>query len=691
MLNSDLLLKNNELCLVGHVEGREKLQEGGLYVRDTRFLSRCDFAFANIPLSRLELQSPSPEELIITATNATFQQLEGLTPAHTMLFRINIELSTSMSISITIRNFGRDDVSSIFDAYIGTDFRDMFDIRGMAPDTRPRVHPPEMEGDAVTLSAGSADNATMSTRITASDATGIEPLDDMPSGVSVRIRHAVELAPDEETVIVIDITPQPVGEPLKSVASYKREGGFEPRLKVASPSARFNAFLQRCDSDLALLETTFPDGNIPAAGIPWFIAPFGRDSLIVALQTLQFYPTRSSNTLRLLASLQGTKEDPFREEQPGKILHEMRYGDMARSGQVPHTPYYGSIDSTPLFVMTFAQHYRWHRDNTLYDVLLDNVRRALTWMETLGDIDGDGLLEFPGAQLDVTHIAQQGWKDSGDSLNFADGRSVEGPIALVEVQGYVYAAYAWLADAARLRGDSEWAAELDAKAQKTRAAVESKFWMEDKQFYAQALGGRKQPVDAISSNPGHLLFCGLPSPERAAAVARRFRESDVNAGWGIRTLSSEMATYNPMSYHNGSIWPHDTSLAMAGLRAYGHNDLARDLAMSMEKLASGDSKLRIAELYCGFADEDNGLGPVNYPVSCIPQAWAAGSGLLVITTLLGLEMDTQTRNISATPYLPEDWTWLEVDGVRIGDQSFDVCARRVDTSWAISISATPPT
>jgi glycogen debranching enzyme len=632
------------------------------------------------------MQFPAAHELILTATNATFRQLETLAPTHTMLFRVNVSLSTTMALSITIRNYGQKPVSGMFDASVGTDFRDMFDIRGMAPEKRPEVQPPAIGHDEVTLAATSADGARISTRITAAHAQETHSLTDMAYGGGVLLRHPVDLAPGEQTVIAIDIAPEPVGEPLQAVESHEQGEGFVQRLDLASPSARFNAFLRRCDADLALLQTTFPDGNIPAAGIPWFIAPFGRDSLIVALQTLPFYPKRSASTLRLLATLQGKKVDLFREEEPGKVLHEMRYGDMARTGQVPHTPYYGSIDSTPLFVMTFARHYRWHRDDALYDDVIDNVRRALVWMETLGDLDGDGLLEFRGTQLDSTHIAQQGWKDSGDSLNYADGRPVTGPIALVEVQGYAYAAYAWLAEAARLRGDVAWARELRDKAEVIREKVESAFWMEDQQFYAQALDGAKQPVDAISSNPGHLLYCGLPSEDRAAAIAKRFREPDMNAGWGIRTLSTDMATYNPMSYHNGSIWPHDTSLAMAGLRAYGHIDLARSLAMSIEKLASGDQRFRIAELYCGFANEDNGLGPVNYPVSCIPQAWAAGSGLLALTTLLGIDMDTRTQTVTVSPHLPEEWTYLDVDGIRAGERTFNVRARRVDSTWAIAIT-----
>ncbi|MDQ4044132.1 MAG: hypothetical protein M3173_01590 [Chloroflexota bacterium] len=371
--------------------------------------------------------------------------------------------------------------------------------------------------------------------------------------------------------------------------------------------------------------------------------------------------------------------------QPGKILHEMRYGDMARTGQVPHTPYYGSVDSTPLFVMTFAQHYLWHCNDRLYDDLIDNVRRALMWMETYGDTDGDGLLEFSGKQQEMSHISQQGWKDSGDSLHFADGREVVGPIALVEVQGYAYAAYRWLSDVARLRGERDWANELSARADRIRQAVEDHFWMEDVRFYAQALDGNKQQVDAISSNPGHLLFCELPSEERAARVAARLARPDLNSGWGLRTLSSEMATYNPMSYHNGSIWPHDMSLAMTGLSAYGHRELALQFAMALLTLAETSPDLRIAELYCGFPPLEELAGPVSYPVSCIPQAWAAGAGHLALRTLLGLRPNPDSRSLSAEPNFPEEWARISVSGLRAYDDFVRVTSIRDNGDVATSI------
>lgn len=698
MLDLDLLLKRNELCLVGRDRMHESLHEAGLYVRDTRFLSAFSLAFKHEPLQFLDIQTPAADLAVITSTNPHLKHLElGIDP-QTILVRLQISLDTALVVTVTVRNFGTVDVTGALDIDLGADFRDMFDIRGMTPKKRATPLAPTPCDGGVTLAARATDGAVVSTDITSSEPAEIVE-HRVEDASAVTLRYPLNLRRDATETIELRIAPRPVGAPLESPSAVDITSPFAPHLAIESPSDVFDAFVTQSDADLALLQTSFPDGNIPAAGIPWFIAPFGRDSLIVGLQTMHAYPRRIASTLRVLARLQGTEVNAWREEQPGKILHEMRYGDMARTGQIPHTPYYGSIDSTPLFVMVFAQHYLWHADDALYDDLLDNVRRALTWIEEWGDLDDDGFIEYRGSQEDVAHIAQQGWKDSGDSLHFADGRDVAGPIALVEVQGYVFAAYRWLSDAVRLRGDdAAWADELGAKAERMREAVEAAFWMQAEGFYAQALDGEKRRVDAISSNPGHLLFCQLPSQERAALVARRLAAGDLHAGWGIRTLSSEMATYNPMSYHNGSIWPHDTSLAMAGLRAYGHNDFALQLGIDLLLLAADSPMYRLAELYCGFPQMEVSpgtvsypVGPVDYPVSCSPQAWAAGAGLLVLRTLLGLGPDPETRGFQVDPHLPDGWDRVVVSGLKSGGELTNVTVERSGGEYAVTIDhdATP--
>lgn len=684
MLHLDLMLKNNELCLFGRPQSRAGMDESGLFVRDTRFLSRFETRILGMPLeilalrqvdgATLELAAAAPELFLPVEDTEEHRRLQG----QSVFLEQRIWLTDALHVRTRVTNFDGTPVSLPLEIELGADFRDMFDVRGMTPKTRPTLTPPVLDGDGhgIAFTASGTDGDEIATAIALDPAPGSAgPTFAPETGGSVALAWPLTLAHGESATVELTIAPKPAGAPLVARRADGAHAAFRPRLGLTSPDPALDAFVRQCDADLALLYTSFPEGDIPAAGIPWFIAPFGRDSLITALQTMHVYPDRAASTLRVLAALQGTKDDPWREEEPGKILHEMRYGDMARSGQAPHSPYFGSVDSTPLFVMTVAEYDRWHgaAGDTLFDDLLPNVRRALEWIETRGDLDGDGLLEFGAKANDAVHITQQGWKDSFDSLHFADGREVEGPIALVEVQGYLYAAYAGLADAARRRGETTWADDLAAKAERVRRTVEDHFWMEEAGFYAQALDGQKRQVDAISSNPGHLLFCRLPSPDRAARVAAMLVSPELNCGWGVRTLSTSMATYNPLSYHNGSIWPHDSSLAMAGLAEYGFAEEAAMLAQGLIDLSTHAPNARLAELYCGFPQEPD-RGPVNYPVSCIPQAWAAGSGLLAVRALLGLTPDAASGTIQPTSEPPAALVPFAVEGLAAFGKTFAIAA-----------------
>lgn len=633
MLYNDVLLKNNELCLVGRVEDRGGIHEAGLYLRDTRFLSTFSVRVSDTPLDVLSVRTLSATEAIITATPARGHERRTGVAESSVVVHQRISLDAAMDLAFEVQAFGGRNAGVTLDIELAADFRDMFDVRGMAPKRRPTILDLDIRDDSVvSLGATGTDGQVVRLDVSSTPPpTTIEAAavkrgaDDIP--IPVKLTFAMNLADGEVHTVRVSLLPIPVG------AAHEPVPADDTQLGVTSGDPDLDAMMHRADFDLAMLQTSFPEGSIPAAGFPWYIAPFGRDSLVVALQTMEVYPERVWATLQVLAANQGLELDPFREEEPGKILHELRYGDMARSGQIPHTPYFGSVDSTPLFVMTFARAYRSHRDEGMYDALIPNVHRALAWIEEYGDLDGDGLVEFGDKSGDGVHITQQGWKDSHDSLHWASGDEVEGPIALVEVQGYVHAAYAWLADVAEVRGDAAWTAELRDKAERVREAVEAAYWVPGAGFYAQALDGQKRPVDAISSNPGHLLYCGLPSGERAAMVAERLMQPDMLTRWGIRTLSSTMATYNPMSYHNGSIWPHDNSLIMAGLEAYGLSNESAAIARALVRLSAHDPERRLSELYCGFEAEDDRLGPVNYPVSCRPQAWAAGCGPMILSTL----------------------------------------------------------
>ena len=455
--------------------------------------------------------------------------------------------------------------------------------------------------------------------------------------------------------------------------------------RIATDHFWVNRIIDRAAADLDMLQTSFRDGTLTAAGIPWFVAPFGRDSLIAALQTLHVAPSRAKETLRTVAALQGSVVDPFREEEPGKILHEMRYGERARLGDIPHTPYYGTVDATPLFVMLFAETIRWTGDESLFRELLPNVQRALEWIEQWGDRDRDGLVEYTTQSPDGIRIVHQGWKDSHDSLHDLDGRSVTGSIALVEVQGYVFAAYRWLADIVALYGDAPWATELSDRSDQVRRLVEDRFWLPEEGYYAQALDEQKRPVAAISSNPGHLLYCELPSPERGRLVATRLRQPDLDSGWGVRTLAASMATYNPMSYHNGSVWPHDNSLIAAGLGRYGEIGGLERIASALFTAAEHLPDQRLPELYCGFPRNEDAAadGPIPYPVSCSPQAWAAGAAPLLMRAMLGLEADLDHGALCVAPAFPAWLSRVRVDGLEALGRRFDLEVARDGAEYRV--------
>jgi glycogen debranching enzyme len=429
--------------------------------------------------------------------------------------------------------------------------------------------------------------------------------------------------------------------------------------------------------DLAALRfhpTVLPGQSLPAAGLPWFMTLFGRDSLITSLQALPFVPELAVTTLRVLAARQGTTVDDFRDEEPGKILHEVRRGEMAGAGMVPHTPYYGSVDSTPLFLIVYGQHLRWTGDVDFARKLLPAAEAALNWIDEYGDLDGDGFVEYKTRS--ARGIRNQGWKDSFDSIVHADGRLAEPPIALSEVQGYVYLAKMRMADVYTALGDERKAEWLRASAHELRKRFNEAFWMEDEKYFAGALDADKRQVRTIVSNPGHVLYCDLVDTEKAAQVAKRLLAPDMFSGWGIRTMSKAAAAYNPMSYHNGSVWPHDNALIAAGLKRYGYARSANRVATALFDAAIHADYLRLPELFCGFTRRTPNR-PVSYPVACSPQAWAAGSPFLMLQAMLGISSRADLNLLTVNqPHLP---TWLntvELRNMQVGRSHISLVFRR---------------
>jgi glycogen debranching enzyme len=705
VLHQEIVLKHNELYLVGE-DTIDSSQERatGLYLRDTRFLSFWDLRVNGVPLEPLDVRVLGLDRAVVVEANGALaadgqRMIEPVLPL-TVAVEQHIQLGTDLRIQIVLSNYSGRVLPLSLSLEIGGDFRDLFDIRGFPHRERGGNYVSPMQlPDGLAL--GFADRSGATTRLLISfsrspslmvasapvDEPELEPtvvlpgLDQMsqaqplPPPPHGKAFFDLTLEPRATWELLVTLTPSVADRrPISRVESDQYNVDRRDTARIATDHFWVNRIIDRAAADLDMLQTSFQDGCLTAAGIPWFVAPFGRDSLIACLQALHIAPDRAKETLRTLAALQGRTIDPFREEEPGKILHEMRYGEMARLGDIPHTPYYGTVDATPLFVMLFAETIRWTGDESLYRELLQNVQRALEWIEQWGDRDRDGLVEYTTQSADGVRIVHQGWKDSHDSLHDVDGRSVTGSIALVEVQGYVFAAYRWLAEIVAVYGDAHWGRELSDRSDQVRRVVEDRFWLPEEEYYAQALDEEKRPVTAISSNPGHLLYCELPSPERGRLVAARLRRPDLDSGWGVRTLAASMATYNPMSYHNGSVWPHDNSLIAAGLGRYGEIGGLERIASALFTAAEHLPDHRLPELYCGFPrNEDSAAdGPIQYPVSCSPQAWAAGAAPLLMRAMLGLEADPDKGILRVAPAFPDWLSRVRIDGLEALGSRFDL-------------------
>jgi len=465
-----------------------------------------------------------------------------------------------------------------------------------------------------------------------------------------------------------------VGQPAEADAEY---GAWNDRCaRIRSDGELLDLAVKRSIADLRLLQN---DGPKPgehylAAGIPWFTTLFGRDSIITALQVLPFMPDVARRTLQVLADWQATEDDPDRDMEPGKILHELRTGEMARTGELPHRPYYGSVDSTPLWLVLLEETYRWTGDLDLVRSLWPNALAALAWIDTSGDLDGDGFVEYQ--RRTPAGLANQGWKDSGDSIRHRDGSIALAPIALVEVQGYVYDAKLKMAHLARRLGDAALAEKLAAEAARLRSHFDAAFWMEEPGFYAIALDADKRQVGTLSSNPGHCLWSGIVPGERVDQVVTRLLDPTMDSGWGVRTYGSGQPGFNPVGYHTGSVWPHDNSIIAAGMKRAGRHEAADRLASRMFEAAQHSPDFRLPELFCGF---DRGAAdmPVPYPVACSPQAWAAATPLFLLQTMLGMRANAADRILELDrPHLPSWLGKVTVHDLQVGDQSVDLLFHR---------------
>jgi glycogen debranching enzyme len=436
----------------------------------------------------------------------------------------------------------------------------------------------------------------------------------------------------------------------------------------------FNDWINKSHADLALLTTELDTGPYPYAGVPWFSTAFGRDALITALQMLWLDPSLAHGVLRFLARNQATHASDFQDAAPGKILHEIRKGEMTAVGELPFAKNYGSVDSTPLFVMLACAYAERTGDKALIDELWPALVRAMQWIDGAGDANRDGLVDYTANAF--RGLTNQGWKDSVDSIFHADGQFPASPIAVIEVQGYAFAALNGMAELAARRGEGERAALWAEQADRLRAKVEDKFWMPSANYYGIAVDGKGELCAVRGSNPGHMLYCGLAAPERARAVIDQLLAPPFHSGWGIRTLAANEVRFNPMSYHNGSVWPHDTALCAAGMARYGERaGVVRLIGDMFETAARFD--MRLPELYCGFARAP-GEPPTAYPVACLPQAWAAGALFMLLQACLGLSINGWRKEVRIDrPHLPIGIDHLALQGLKVGTQSVDITFQRV--------------
>ena len=659
----------------------------GLYHEDTRYLSQLELSLnGDRPL--LLSADPGEENALLTVdlANPDTQDVDG-GALHRELIYVNRRQFVwrgAYNELLLVRNFDREPHVVTLSLRFAADFADVFEVRGQRRAKRGRRSAECLSDDAVVLRYRGLDDVERDTNLR------FEPA---PARLDTASAHFVlQLRGGEGTRIVLRAGCGSLRKEGWNIRQYYRAlRAARHGLRHASgraagldgSNAVFNELARRSVADLYMLATDTPHGPYPYAGIPWFSTVFGRDGIITALLTLWADPTIAKGVLGFLAAEQATNIKPESDAEPGKILHEMRKGEMARLGEVPFARYYGSVDATPLFVMLAGEYFARTGDLGTIRALWPNITAALQWTDTYGDPDGDGFVEYQ--RQSATGLSNQGWKDSADAIFHADGELAEGPIALCEVQGYVYAAKHHAAQLARALGDEPMAARLDEAAEKLRQNFEAAFWCEELSTYAIALDGSKRPCRVIASNAGHALLTGIAAPDRVARVADTLLRVGSFSGWGIRTVAMSAARYNPISYHNGSVWPHDNAMIALGLARYGFKVPVQRIFTGLFDAASYWEPRRLPELFCGFARRHT--APTMYPVACAPQAWASAAVFALVQASLGLQFDPDGLEIRfERPILPNFLDRLHVRGLRVGDAEADVLLLRSGDEVAATVT-----
>ncbi|MFZ0817131.1 MAG: glycogen debranching N-terminal domain-containing protein [Candidatus Sulfotelmatobacter sp.] len=697
-ISQAVVIKDEEVFFLCDRSGNVPVgnQQGfGLYYHDCRFLRGYELSIGGMPLNSLASTSEHGFMSEFVLTNPDLQQPdESPLPKQSIGIhwqRIINSAELSLKDIITCTNYKHSPLQFVLSFHFAAGFEDVFQIRGLQPEKIGRRGKPTWQSGSLFFQYNGADGLYRSLRISLAPKTSRIRRD----GVDLEL----SLAPNENKQVRISLaisesnkkkqpaalrSSKPDANRLTRDLHQDIDDWVKKHCEVKSNSPLLNDVFQRSILDLRILRTSLDDHEYFSAGLPWYGALFGRDSAISSLQSLAFEPRIAEHTLRLLAKFQGAEVNEWRDEQPGKILHEYRVGELAHLNEIPQTPYYGSVDSTPLFLILVAQHAKWTGDLTLFHELKRPIESAFNWIRKYGDESGNGYLEYKSKSK--KGLGNQGWKDSGDAIVNSDGSLALPPIALVEVQGYVYLAKMTVAELYDRAGDRSAAEGLRDEARQLRTHFERDFWLKEKGIYALALQAGKNPAAVVSSNAGQALWSGMVDAARAKRTVEQLMSRETFSGWGVRTLSSAESRYNPVGYHLGTVWPHDNSIIAAGFRKYGFDDAACRIFAGIVEASKHFERRRLPEVFAGFSRDEFPI-PVRYPIACHPQAWAAGTMPFMLESLLGLVPNAFENHLQIVrPVLPEFVHSLELRRLRIGKATVDLSFnRKSDGSLAADV------
>ncbi len=677
--------------------------ELGIYYNDTRYVGVWEMVFNGmtpVALSR-ELRFGG-STVVFSMTNRDFIKLggEGRIPRDTFLIRRILTLyRDALYETVEIKNFDREAHTLQIEQWAGGKFDDVFEVRGFARPKRGRMLPTEEResGDhrISVLQYLGLDGITRKTfvhRLFRAEKIRVSPSlvgyftrVDIGSKETVSLKSIISFESQTDGLFAgHQYEKISIGEKMQLLRESKSKSSFE-LIQFESDNVMINRSLIHAQTDISML-LTLEEGGLfyPYAGIPWFSAPFGRDGMITAYQMLPWYPHIAKGVIDYAIQLLGSKVDPFTDEQPGKIFHEKRRGEMANTREVPFIPYYGSVDSTPLFLILLHEYIRWTLDRDQLKKWWPEALRAMAWIEKWGDPNGDGFLEY--SKQSPSGLVNQGWKDSHDSVMHSNGVLAQPPIRLCEVQGYAFRARMGMASLARFLGKDDLASRFRKEALELRSRFTEKFWDSAGQYFYLALDGELKPCAVKSSNMGHCLWSQICTPEQARAVTRHLMSDAMFSGFGVRTLAKGEVSYNPLSYHNGSVWPHDNSMILEGLRLYGHLPALETLSLGLIGVLEASDDYRLPELFCGFRRRGN-EPPIPYEVACKPQAWAAGSVFLMLKSMLGLSTDVDLSYlVFNSPLLTKKMNYLEVKNFRGRDWEMDFRVVRTQHGTTLEVT-----